>query len=94
MLSIDYACRDRMVAIEFDGSSHFLTDLKDDSLPNHSRKNGLTEAKRRLLKRSGWKVINISYMEDIDIDQKGKNKACELKKEYLKQKLRKVGVDL
>jgi len=94
MLLIDYACRDRMVAIEFDGPFHFLTNLKEGALPNHDKKNGATKAKRRLLKRLGWKFISISYMEDVCVNKKGQNKARELKKEYLKQKLRKVSVVL
>ena len=94
MILIGYACRDRTVAIEFDGSFHFLTDLKEGALPNHGKKNGVTKAKRRLLKRLGWKFISISYMENIYMDEKGQNKARELKKEYLKHKLRKVSVVL
>ena len=50
IILIDYSCRDRMVAIEFDGSFNFLTNLKEGTLLNHGEENGVTEAKRRLLK--------------------------------------------
>ena len=37
--------------------------------------------------------VQVKY-KNMYIDEKGQNKARELKKEYLKQKLRKVDVDL
>ena len=55
MLAIDMACSARKIAIEFDGRFHYLSD---------GRENGRTVAKRRLLERLGWKVVNIPYQDD------------------------------
>ena len=85
VLLIDYACRDRISTIEFDRSSHFLTNLKEVSFPNHGKKNSVTEAKRRLLKKLGCKVISASFMEDTRMSKKGNDKRCQLKKECLKK---------
>merc|ERR1712157_43305 len=82
MLTIDCACKRKRVAIENDGASHFLTELKKGALPNHGKKDGPTIAKKRLLKRLGWKVINIPYMINIEIERKGGDKAQEVKKKY------------
>ena len=59
--SIDCACRDRKIAIEFDGPAHFLR-LPGSHEPGDIE-NGPTKAKRRFLQSLGWKVINISYVE-------------------------------
>ena len=59
--SIDCACRDRKIAIEFDGPSHFLR-LPGSHEPGDIE-SGPTKAKRRFLQSLGWKVINISYVE-------------------------------
>ena len=59
-LSIDMASPDRMIAIECDGPSHYLSTFHG---VEKKRENGSTKAKRRLLKQLGWKVINISWME-------------------------------
>jgi hypothetical protein len=53
MLSIDMACRDRMVAIEFDGPSHFLMEAHSGKVSKVE--NGATKAKRLFLERLGWK---------------------------------------
>lgn len=93
MLRIDYACKKKMIAIEFDGRNHFLTGLKYDELPTDNKENGTTKAKRRFLQRLGWKVINLTYMKDIEMNKRGQN-ARKVKKEYLREKLRKVGINL
>jgi predicted nucleic acid-binding protein len=59
MLAIDMASRKRRVAIEFDGPSHFL--LEAGSVKVLQLQNGATRAKRRFLRRLGWKVVNIPY---------------------------------
>jgi ABC-type uncharacterized transport system auxiliary subunit len=59
--SIDCACRDRKIAIEFDGPFHFLR--LAGSRDHGKIENGPTKAKRRFLKSLGWKVINISHFE-------------------------------
>ena len=59
LLSIDIACPDRMIAIECDCASHYLSTV--DGVEKR-RKNGPTKAKRRLLQRLGWNVINLSWM--------------------------------
>lgn len=58
---IDCACRDRKIAIEFDGPSHFLRSAQSRRLADIE--NGPTKAKRRFLKGLGWTVINISYLD-------------------------------
>ena len=60
MLSIDMACTDRKIAIECDGPSHYLTVLDGSG---RSVENGSTKAKRRLLQRLGWKVVNLNWEE-------------------------------
>jgi hypothetical protein len=63
LLVIDAACKDRMIAIEFDGPTHFLRDVHTDHEKGRIE-NGLTQAKRRFLARLGWTVINnIPYWE-------------------------------
>jgi hypothetical protein len=90
MLSIDMACRERMVAVEYDGSYHYLSS---------GRENGRTVAKRRLLERLGWKVVNIPWYDNVEMSLPGfvaKNRergsSRELKKAYLKGKLEAAGV--
>jgi hypothetical protein len=79
MLSIDMACRDRMVAIEFDGLSHFLIELESGKVSKVE--NGATKAKRLFLERLGWKVFNIHYLDWIEAERK------EDKKELLRTRL-------
>ena len=59
-MSIDMACTDWKIAIECDGPSHYLTvlDGSGQSVENYS-----TKAKRRLLQRLGWKVVNLNWEE-------------------------------
>jgi hypothetical protein len=74
MLAIDMACRKKMVAIEFDGPSHFLREVGSGKVLE--LENGATKAKRRFLERLGWKVVNIPY---FDWDKaKGKEEKKEL----------------
>jgi hypothetical protein len=61
MLAIDMACRKKMLAIEFDGPSHFLREVGSGKVLE--LENGATKAKRRFLERLGWKVINIPYFD-------------------------------
>ena len=63
MLAIDFACPERMIAIEFDGPSHFLKAVGSGRLT--CTKNGATKAKRRFLEQLGWTVINIDYRDYI-----------------------------
>jgi len=86
MLLIDFVCKDKKIAIELDGPSHFLTSLKEVISSKHSKENGPTIAKRRLLNRLGWKIININYMDFAEL-----NSSRSLQKDYLKQELRKIG---
>ena len=64
MLAIDIACRSQMIAIEFDGPTHFLRSVETGEVMNIE--NGQTKAKRRFLERLGWKVINIHYHDWIE----------------------------
>ncbi|GMH50254.1 hypothetical protein TrRE_jg12323 [Triparma retinervis] len=52
LLKIDIAWVDKKVALELDGPSHFLKSAKTGK---EGRRNGPTEAKKRLLKSLGWK---------------------------------------
>jgi len=82
MLAIDMACKDRMIAIEYDGPSHFLKGVDFVEL---SMENGPTKAKRRMLQKLGWTVINLDWKD---------NKKHETNSEWLKLKLVESGVDL
>ena len=99
-LAIDFACKERRIAVEFDGPSHYLTELKKGAKPNHGRDNGRTTAKRRLMKQMGWKVVNIDYKDNIMLDTAPKEKVeehggkKELKIKYLRNLLKQVGVIL
>ena len=63
MLAIDFACPERMIAIEFDGPSHFLKAVGSGKLT--CTQNGATKAKQRYLEQLGWTVINIDYRDYI-----------------------------
>jgi hypothetical protein len=58
---IDFANVEKKIAIEYDGTDHFLTVLSTNTL----RENGRTKAKRRLLEGLGWKVVNIPFLHRI-----------------------------
>jgi len=102
-LAIDMACRRRKVAVECDGPSHYLTDLTPGAKENYGKENGKTVAKRRLLTQLGWKVVNVPFQQVVMLDSRefieknmrrvrnGGGKR-ELKKLYLREKLKKVGV--
>ena len=81
LLSIDIACPDRMIAIECDGPSHYLSTVHG---AEKNRENGPTKAKRRLLQELGWNVINLSWMEAHQ------HKTSE---EWVRSKLSKAGVE-
>jgi hypothetical protein len=61
MLAIDMTCRKQMIAIEFDGPSHFLREVESGKVLEVE--NGATKAKRRFLERLGWNVVNIRYFD-------------------------------
>ena len=82
MLSIDMACTDRKIAIECDGPSHYLTVLDGSG---RCVENGSTKAKRRLLQRLGWKVVNLNW------EKAARNHSS---KKWLRGKLVDAGVDL
>ena len=81
LLSIDIACPDRMIAIECDGPSHYLSYVCG---AEKNQENGPTKAKRRLLQELDWKVINSSWMEASQ---------HETSKEWIRAKLFKAGVE-
>ena len=74
MLAIDMACRQKMIAVEFDGPSHFLRQVGSGKVLD--LENGATKAKRRFLERLGWKVINIPYF--VWMKAKGEKEKKEL----------------
>ena len=82
MLSIDMACTDRKIAIEYDGPFHYLTVLDGSG---RSVENGSTKAKRRLLQRLGWKVVNLNW------EEAARNHSS---KQWLRGKLVDAGVEL
>jgi hypothetical protein len=82
LLSIDVACADRMIAIECDGPSHYLSVIGD---PLRRVENGPTKAKRRLLQQLGWQVINLNWEESAQ---------NHLSHEWLKGKLSEAGVEV
>jgi len=61
LLKIDIAWKEEKVALELDGPTHFLS-------PSNKR-DGPTKAKKRLLKSLGWKVLNISYMQNREFEK-------------------------
>ena len=79
---IDCACRDRRIAIEFDGPTHYLRLAGSRRLAEIE--NGPTKAKRRFLKSLGWTVMNVSYLEWGDAGTR------EGKQELLKSKLESI----
>jgi len=52
--AIDFANVEELIAIEFNGPSHYLHDNRED---------GRTVAKRRLLEKLGWEVTSIPWFE-------------------------------
>ena len=86
MLAVDFACPERMIAIEFDGPSHFLKAVGSGKLT--ATENGATKAKRRYLEQLGWKVINIDY-RDSDQAQR-----ASIGKQWLRELLNASGVSL
>ena len=99
-MAIDFACKERKIAIECDGPSHYLTELTKGAKPNYGRENGPTTAKRRLMERMGWKIVNIDYKDAIRLDGALKEVvakaggARESKKLYLRERLKQAGVTL
>eukprot|EP00978_Attheya_sp_CCMP212_P012502 scaffold31195_cov44-Attheya_sp.AAC.1 len=65
MLAIDMACPKQKIAIEFNGPSHYLKSVGTGDVA--SVENGATKAKRRFLERVGWKVINLNYLDWIEV---------------------------
>jgi len=86
MLAIDLACKERMIAIEFDGPSHYLKALGTGMLT--TKENGGTKAKRRFLKQLGWTVINLDFRDYMEADRKSNLK------QWLGEKLKAAGVNL
>jgi len=92
-MAIDFACKERKIAVEYDGRHHYLTWLKKRN--KEPRENGKSKAKTRLMKQLGWTVVNMDYedvvgLEDRELDDNEK----EMKKFYLKERLEAVGVAL
>ena len=81
LLSIDIACPDRMIAIECDGASHYLSTVNG---AEKNLENGPTKAKRRLLQQLGWNVINLSWMEA---------RQHQTSEEWIRAKLADAGVE-
>ena len=82
---IDCACRERRIAIEFDGPSHYLRLAGSRRVADIE--NGPTKAKRRFLKSLGWTVLNVSYFEWADAATR------EGKQALLKTRLESIDVD-
>jgi hypothetical protein len=60
MLLLDMADAEKMVAVEYDGNFHYLTNVEDESgRPHTGLVNGTTASKRRLLEQAGWTVVSV-----------------------------------
>ena len=75
VLAIDMACKDKLVAVEFDGPNHFLREVRTGRVLNMP--DGPTKAKHRLLEHLGWRVIHIPYYDWMKL------RGREAKEEYL-----------
>ena len=74
------ACRSNMVAIEFNGPSHYLNGTGDRKGEGR-RLNGQSLMKMRLMRKLGWKVVVVPWFEYKGLRGKGE------KVEYIKKKL-------
>jgi len=86
IMSIDFACKKKKIAIELDGPTHYLKAARTGELT--MTENGPTKAKRRFLEQLGWKVINIDYREYYLV------KGASNEKRWLRKKLTDAGVVL
>jgi len=97
-MAIDFACKERKVAVEFDGPSHYLNELGEGARANWGREDGRTTAKRRLLEQMGWRVVNVSYKDAIKLDNAPKEEVekaggvKEMKLKYLRNRLKQADV--
>jgi len=91
-MAIDFACKERKIAVECDGPHHYLTELKKGAMPNHGRENGRTTAKRRLMEQMGWKVVNIDYKDSRRLNAMKNTRDKKL--HFLRERLKEVGVTL
>jgi len=71
LLKIDIAWVDKKVALELDGPSHFLKSAKTGK---EGRRNGPTEAKKRLLKSLGWKLRRLDRKVRVKLDKKNEKR--------------------
>jgi len=86
ILAIDFACKEGMVAIEYDGEPCFLKALRTGEVT--TTRNGRTKAKRRLLEQLGWTVINLDYRDYMEACRKSNQK------QWLQKELKGAGVAL
>ena len=99
-LAIDFACKKRKIAVEYDGAHHYLTEPKKGARAYWGRESGRTIAKRALMEKMGWKVVNVSYKDDIRLEKSPKEEVekaggmKELKIQFLRNRLKQVGVAL
>ena len=89
-LAVDFACSRRKIAIECDGSFHFLTDLHAAATPRHGPTNGRTKAKRRLLQQMGWTVISIPFLDNENLEQG--LASMQRKRAYVIERMKEAGV--
>ena len=78
MLAVDVACKDQMIAVEFDGPSHNLKEVHTGKIT--LSENGSTKAKRVFLEKLGWTVINIDYRDWIKVKRVGNEKQYGFKR--------------
>jgi len=90
---IDMADVGRKIAVEYDGAYHYLTDVERQGAGKaerwRGRENGVTVAKRRLLQKLGWKVVNISYY-DVARFERNERGGKEDYKRFLRKKISKM----
>ena len=89
MLAIDFACKERKVAVEYNGVFHYLTDLVEGGAMRYGGgENGRTKAKRRLMEDLGWTVVMLNYADYKEFETNGE------KIKFLRRKLEEAGVAL
>ncbi len=79
LLALDAASKEKKIAIEFNGPSHFLREVRTGMFLNNM-KNGPTKAKRRLLERLGWRVVDIDYFDWAQMKTKSARKQLLVEK--------------
>jgi len=88
LLTIDLACVERKLAIEFHGPLHFLKAPSSGSTTEITHEeSGTTKAKRRVLEALGWTVVTLDYREFQNENREKYLQPC-----LINEKLRTLGI--